>query len=310
MEVYNMGEVIQKRRKSLGITQEQLSEGICSVQTLSRVENGRNRISWEKFKKLMERLGMPSEKYSLVIEVDDIESIEFEKEIFQLINKQEYENAYILFHKLEKKLDKNEKINQQYLLGIGTILNYQLKKISLQEKMNQLEDAIQITIPCYRCKVLKNGIYTRIEIIILYNIALCFQEENEKKGIRLLKELEEYLEEISINSREYKKLKVAILYNLSYLLRRNGNYEESKKVGNMGINEGISSTQGNILLLELYNQLYILSSEIKNGDVEKVEEYKELFFQIYYLSDIFENSEMKVWIKRNCDETNIKIDLI
>ena len=45
MEVYNMGEVIQKRRKSLGITQEQLSEGICSVQTLSRVENGKNRIS-------------------------------------------------------------------------------------------------------------------------------------------------------------------------------------------------------------------------------------------------------------------------
>lgn len=310
MEVYNMGEVIQKRRKSLGITQEQLSEGICSVQTLSRVENGKNRISWEKFKKLMERLGMPSEKYSLVIEVDDIESIEFEKEIFQLINKQEYENAYILFHKLEKKLDKNEKSNQQYLLGIGAILDYQLKKISLQEKMKQLEDAIQITIPCYECRVLKNGVYTRIEIIILYNIALCFQEKDEKKGIRLLKELEEYLEEISINNREYKKLKVVILYNLSHLLRQNGNYEESKKVGNMGVNEGISSTQGNILLLELYNQLYILSLEIKNGDVEKVEEYKELFFQIYYLSDIFENSEMKVCIKRNCDEANIKIDLI
>ncbi len=305
MEIYNIGEVIQKRRKSLGITQEQLSEGICSVQTLSRVENGKHQISWEKFKRLMEKLGMPSEKYSLVIKVDDMESIEYEKEIFQLISKQEYEKANILFHKLEKKLDKNERVNQQYLLGIGAVLDYQLKKILLQEKRKKLEEAIQITIP-YKCKVLKNGIYTQIEVIILYNIALCFQEENEKEGIRLLKELKEYLEETSINSREYKKLKVIILYNLSRLLRRNGNYEESKEVGNIAIKEGMSSNQGNILLSELYNQLYILSLEIKKGKVEKVEDYKELFFQIYYLSDIFENSD----IKRNCDETNIKIDLI
>ena len=89
MEIYNIGEVIQKRRKSLGITQEQLSEGICSVQTLSRVENGKHQISWEKFKRLMEKLGMPSEKYSLVIKVDDMESIEYEKEIFQLIRSEE-----------------------------------------------------------------------------------------------------------------------------------------------------------------------------------------------------------------------------
>ena len=39
MSVRNAGKAIQEARKKAGLTQEQLSDGICSVLSLSRIEN-------------------------------------------------------------------------------------------------------------------------------------------------------------------------------------------------------------------------------------------------------------------------------
>jgi transcriptional regulator with XRE-family HTH domain len=38
MANYRVGDVIRLTRKAAGITQEQLSDGICSVETLFRIE--------------------------------------------------------------------------------------------------------------------------------------------------------------------------------------------------------------------------------------------------------------------------------
>lgn len=40
MNVYFLGEYIKKQREKLGLTQEQVCEGICEQVTLSRLENG------------------------------------------------------------------------------------------------------------------------------------------------------------------------------------------------------------------------------------------------------------------------------
>lgn len=41
MNMVFIGEYIQKRRKSMGLTQEAVCHGICDCATLSRIENGR-----------------------------------------------------------------------------------------------------------------------------------------------------------------------------------------------------------------------------------------------------------------------------
>lgn len=41
MNMVFIGEYIQKRRKSMGLTQEAVCRGICDCATLSRIENGR-----------------------------------------------------------------------------------------------------------------------------------------------------------------------------------------------------------------------------------------------------------------------------
>lgn len=47
MNVYFLGEYIKKQREKLGLTQEQVCEGICEQVTLSRLENGRQKLTEE-----------------------------------------------------------------------------------------------------------------------------------------------------------------------------------------------------------------------------------------------------------------------
>lgn len=53
------GEEIRRVRLERGLTQERLSEGICSPSTLSRIENGSQVPSRRTFQLLMERLDGP-----------------------------------------------------------------------------------------------------------------------------------------------------------------------------------------------------------------------------------------------------------
>ena len=54
MANYRMGDVIRLSRMARKMTQEELSEGICSAETLSRIENGRTKIKREIYQQLME----------------------------------------------------------------------------------------------------------------------------------------------------------------------------------------------------------------------------------------------------------------
>ena len=54
-----LGEFIKQRRLELGLTQEQLCEGICEPMTISRIENGRQTPSRNRINALLQRLGLP-----------------------------------------------------------------------------------------------------------------------------------------------------------------------------------------------------------------------------------------------------------
>ena len=65
MSIQNAGKTIRDARMRAGLTQEQLSYGICSVLSLSRIENNTAGISPVTFQTLMTRAGAPSEIYPM-----------------------------------------------------------------------------------------------------------------------------------------------------------------------------------------------------------------------------------------------------
>ena len=65
MGVRNAGKAIREARLKAGLTQEQLSEGVCSVLSLSRIENGSAGVSPVTFQALMAHAGAPCEVYPI-----------------------------------------------------------------------------------------------------------------------------------------------------------------------------------------------------------------------------------------------------
>lgn len=55
--IYNIGTLIKSRREELKISQEDLCAGICSVSTLSRIENGHGVSTQSHATMLLQRLG-------------------------------------------------------------------------------------------------------------------------------------------------------------------------------------------------------------------------------------------------------------
>ena len=62
MEVCKISDVIRDARIRNGMTQEALAFGICSVSTLSKIENGRRMPQVRVFEALMDRMGESSER--------------------------------------------------------------------------------------------------------------------------------------------------------------------------------------------------------------------------------------------------------
>lgn len=62
-----IGEYIKCRRLEMGLTQEQLCEGICEPITISRLENGKQTPSRNRIKAILQRLGLPDDHYVALI---------------------------------------------------------------------------------------------------------------------------------------------------------------------------------------------------------------------------------------------------
>lgn len=65
MSVRNAGTTIREARLKAGLSQEKLSDGICSVLSLSRIENGTAGVSPSTFQALMARAGAPCEAFPI-----------------------------------------------------------------------------------------------------------------------------------------------------------------------------------------------------------------------------------------------------
>lgn len=57
MAISKIGMIIRRRRTELGLSQEDLADGICAVTTLSRIENGERMPTQNHLEMLLQRVG-------------------------------------------------------------------------------------------------------------------------------------------------------------------------------------------------------------------------------------------------------------
>ena len=81
MEQLFIGELIRQRRLELGLKQCELCEGICEPVTMSRLESGKQTPGSNKLRMLMQRLGLPEERYYALVSKNELRISELQTEI-------------------------------------------------------------------------------------------------------------------------------------------------------------------------------------------------------------------------------------
>ena len=111
MSVRNAGKAIREARIKAGLTQEKLSDGICSTLSLSRIENCTAGVSPSTFHALMSRAGTECEAFPTFASRTDFDCFYTLKRARFYLEAWQFEDAY---HQLMSVQDMNWADNRFY----------------------------------------------------------------------------------------------------------------------------------------------------------------------------------------------------
>lgn len=175
-----LGEYIKQRRLDLGLTQEQLCDGICEPMTLSRLENGKQTPSRNRINALLQRLGLPDDRYFALLSKNELEMEALQKEIVAC-------NAN---HRVEEGFETLKKFEQMPVFWICAVATRIAQNV--QKKAGRLASNMG-TINIYHI-VLKSKLnalisweMTKKARISIVNAIICARSSNTRKDWKLPK---------------------------------------------------------------------------------------------------------------------------
>ena len=121
-----LGVVLAYYRSKYGISLEQMSEGICSVSTLYRIEGGTREVDSLMAETLLGRIGREGTFFELIINNEDYERAMVRKYIVTLIQEKKLEAAKEQLEQYKTLKEKDKNLHKQYIL-------YQELRIALEE---------------------------------------------------------------------------------------------------------------------------------------------------------------------------------
>lgn len=301
MGVYTIGGIIRNTRIAMGMSQEQLAEGICMPNYLSRIECGKQVPQKKIFDKLMGRLESHINRITTSLQVDEFELLEKEWEIARAIGDFNYQKAQELLWELEVELDQTYPTNKQYMKFIQSSIDYRKKRISIQEHRKILINSIQLTILDYNEMWKITRILSRTEIVVLINIYATYGQEGEyEKAIQLYEGLLNYYEELYPRAnRVYYGL---VLEHIGKWLGLAGKHKEAIKFAKKGIEECKKTKRESMLATYFYTIAWNLKELIKKDqkNKEKIKKAcKHYIIQAYGISLAYDYTlEQKFYLSK------------
>ncbi len=145
--MYNISQVIHRRRKMLGLSRKELAEDVCDVKTIARLENGKCKTQREIVQQLFLRLGLSGEYYRTEIITSDPEAIHLMDALRVSTNLHEYDKADALRAALSERISIENPINRQ-VLEYNRIMNeYNQGLLSDKVYYEALLTILEITLP-------------------------------------------------------------------------------------------------------------------------------------------------------------------
>ncbi len=265
MAFYLMGDYIREQRERLGVTQEDLCEGICSPGTLSKIENGRQSVRLNQYIALMERLGLPVQPIGVQVTEEEMEWYRLKREISYKLSANDCDVAEQL-QRMESCSLGMEKSTEQFSVLVRAVIKKASGECG-QNVLDMLVTAIRYTYPNFDIESVSSvRLLTYDEIMIIDNIGSMLKKCGDvMEAIMWERFLKGYLEGAGIDYDEKARVYPMILYNLSTCLIECHQYEEAIRICSDGIEYCNAHGKLNSLMELIYTK-GICCAEIKDRE--------------------------------------------
>lgn len=300
--IIHLTEVLHNQRIYLGLTQEELSEGICAVETYSRIESGKRTPRKSNYKALLSRLQIGYGYYNTDIETEAMELEKKKRQLSAAMYRGMYDEAGKLIEILRDGLDMKLIKNRQFVEGQEAILLYKKGEIDEAGLYDRVKGAYELTRDRYASE--KSGIPLQKNEIKLCNyMALAL----EKMG--RMEEAKELLRNVLKNQRETTKHTKEFLYktqmilgNLAIFCARTGEYKEASEIVSFSIKQGIKEGSVGAIGGNILTNAHCMQK--MKADIEDIKkEYRNAF----YIADLFDERTNSS-IAKTCYEREFEPD--
>lgn len=298
MANYKVGDIIRMTRKLIGMSQETLCDGICSVETLSRIENGKNRVKKETYKCLMARMERITGKNYAICTSDDMELLEERTHLEDALTKFDYVEAERYLNLLKTRVSDNI-LNKQFIRNTEALINYYNGRISAEELKKELEEAIKLTVPAYENYIDSIYPYTEQELLMLMRLANAnLKLKYYEKSIQIYNMILRCLDDDYIDGENIIPFKIIVLRNYAYVLRETEKYEDAVKILKEVLELSISFDYGRMIPISMHSITVNKIKMYENGNQSiSIDEVKRMLQKAYYIADSRIDNNVKEVIK-------------
>ena len=184
-EFYPVEKLINERRKLYGMTIEELAEGVCTPETVSRIINRRVSPKRSTVEALLDKLGLRGVLLENIMVSDDWETHRIWDDMVESQKIEDSVTGRRIYKKLKEKLDINISINKKVLdymqvgLDMGVEKNNYEKYALIHEKMLG-----------FSMGGIKNiTVFTKIEIMIINRYFYCMNKVHDYSNLNLFENM-------------------------------------------------------------------------------------------------------------------------
>lgn len=315
MQQISLGEAMKQRRLELGLPQEIVCEGICEAATLSRLENGKQTMAYNRVKALMQRLNMPDDRFYALLSKQETELDNARKELSACVNRFECAQgeqkrrmrklALEQLHRLESLAEKDDSITQQDILNYKVMFGHEQGTYSQEECLKMLLFALRLTVPNFNLDKLGVRRYSMQETRILNQIAETYSRSGDHpQALRLYQQLFAYVSKHDDCLSTYAQHFTLIAHNYARELGLSKYYHESVEIAEQG--RRVSVKYGYYQFLPGF--LYIAGESYYHLGEER--KSKKLMVRAHYLYEELEDEYNLQLIDRDIKNWfNLDLDL-
>lgn len=294
MQEMYLGEAVKERRINLGLSQEEVCEGICEPITLSRLENGKQPPTHNRIKALLQRLNMPDDRYYALVNAEEMKIDNAKKELSACYNRfvrasgekkrQAWALAMEQLHRLEELTEEDDPITRQFTLSHRALLGQEDGPCSPEERLQLQLTALRLTVPRFDLEELGSRRYSIDETQLINQIARTYSGNGDHaRALKLYRQLHEYVGKHSDRLSIFAPHFTLIAHNYARELGLSQYYHEAVEVAEQGKRVSVKYCCYEFLpgFLAIMGECYY-----RLGEEEKS---KKVCVQAHYLYEVLED---------------------